>query len=75
MYKRCFTDMENRFVGESIILFAPGPTLNKFDLDAIPDGYFKCAVNGTIIHKEIRDIIDFYVWSGDIDIPEHPSRS
>merc|ERR1712096_498325 len=61
------------------ILFGPGPTLKSFlgynIIEKIDKDYLKIGVNGTIIHKEIRSILDYYIWGGDIDIPQHPTPS
>lgn len=66
--------LKNCFKNKKIVLMAPGPSLNNFQIDKIPKDYLKSAVNGVIIHKEFQDL-DFYFWAGDINIPsEKPIR-
>lgn len=66
-----FKDTE---IGKNIVLFAPGPTLNEFSFDKFPElkTYKKAGVNGVILHDNIIEDLDYYIFSGDIDIPEHP---
>lgn len=69
-----FKDIHN---GEKIVLFGTGPTLNNFSYDNYEKlrEYKKCTVNGGILHKHILDNLDIYIWSGDLDIPQHPTPS
>ena len=46
---------KNKFKNKKIFLFAPGPTLNDFDIKTIPTEYMTAGVNGVIIHKEFQD--------------------
>lgn len=65
---------KNKFKNKKIFLFAPGPTLNDFDIKTIPTEYMTAGVNGVIIHKEFQDL-DFYFWAGDLDTRQHPTPS
>ena len=57
--------------GETVLLLGTGSTLNKFK-DNFGSNVKRCAVNGVIIHPEYRENLDYFIWAGDIDIPEHP---
>lgn len=61
---------KNKYIGDKIILMAPGPTLNIFN-DNFGDNYKRCCVNGAILHEEVRKNLDIFIWCGDLDIPEH----
>ena len=56
---------------ETVLLLGPGPTLNNF-IDTFDKNIKRCCVNGVIIHPEFRENLDYYIWAGDIDIPQHP---
>lgn len=62
---------KDKFLGDEVLLFAPGPTLNIFQ-DNFGD-IKRCGVNGTILHEDIRNKLDFFIWSGDLDIPRNPN--
>ena len=62
---------KDKHLGETIVLMAPGPTLNKFK-DNLSRKFYRCCVNGVIIHENLINNLDYYIWAGDIDIPEHP---
>lgn len=62
---------KNIHCGETVLLLGSGSTLNKFK-DNFGSNVKRCAVNGVIIHPEYRDKLDYFIWAGDIDIPEHP---
>jgi hypothetical protein len=63
---------KNKFINEKVLLFAAGPTLNDFKYSDKFNNYKKCGVNGTILHKDIKDMLDIFVFCGDIDIPQNP---
>lgn len=66
-----FKDIHN---GERIILLGPGPTLNDFN-DNFDNNIKRACVNGVILHNKFINNLDYYFWSGDLDIPEHPTPS
>ena len=62
---------KDKHLGDTVILMATGPTLNNFK-DNLSENYYRCCVNGVIIHEELVKNLNYYIWSGDIDIPKHP---
>lgn len=66
-----FESLKDKHKGKTGILFATGPSLKQYKKEDFPSDYLKFAVNGVILHPEIRDTLDYYIWSSDIDIPEH----
>ena len=68
---------KDKYKNEKIVLFAPGPTLEYFSYEKYEElrEYKKCTVNGGILHKEIIEDLDIFIWAGDIDIPQHPTPS
>lgn len=68
---------KDKYKNEKVVLFAPGESFNRFSYDKYKELklYKKCCVNGAILHKEIIEDLDIYIWSGDLDIPEHPTSS
>ena len=64
---------KDKYKNEKVVLFAPGKTYNTFSYDKYKELklYKKCCVNGAILHKEIIEDLDIYIWAGDLDIPEH----
>jgi len=68
-----FRDVKNIHKNETLILFAPGPSLNEYNESKIlHKDVVYMGVNGTILHENIRNKLDYYIWSSDIDIPAHP---
>lgn len=65
---------KDKYKNEKIVLFAPGPTLNDFSYETYPElkNIKTCGINGVILDDRFIDILDFWIWSGDIDIPQHP---
>lgn len=68
---------KDKYKNEKIVLFAPGPTLNNFSYEKYPElkNVKTCAVNGVILHESFRNNLNIFIWSGDLDIPQHPTPS
>lgn len=64
----------NKHKSEHVLLMAPGPTLTDFDIDKWKTNHPNtkiCCVNGVILHKPLKELCDYVVWAGDIDVPHH----
>jgi hypothetical protein len=68
---------KDNYKNEKVVLFAPAQSYNTFSYDKYKELklYKKCCVNGSILHKEIIEDLDIYIWAGDLDIPEHSTPS
>jgi len=62
--------LKDNYKNETVLLLAPGPSLNDFK-DNFGNNIKRCCVNGAILHENIRNNLDFFIWCGDLDIPEH----
>jgi hypothetical protein len=69
-YNEHFKNIKDIHMGKTALLFASGSSLNIFE-DTFGDNVIRFAVNGVILHPEFRNNLDYYVWAGDINIPEH----
>ena len=69
---RHFRDVKDIHKKETLVIFAPGPSLNEYDeSEMFYKDVIRLGVNGTILHPRIRDSLDYFVWASDIDIPRH----
>ncbi len=66
--------LKNKYENQKVVLMAPGPSLNNFNVTTIPKKYYKSGVNGVIIHEECQDL-DLYFWSGDLNTLIHRTPS
>lgn len=63
----------NKYENQTVAIFAPGPSINKFDVK-LDKTIYRAAINAVIVHEEHRDL-DFFFWGGDLDLPCHPTPS
>ncbi len=68
---RYFLKYKNIHYGDTVILFATGETLNDFN-DNLENNAKRIGINGAIILPNIHKSIDYFIWAGDTDIPQHP---
>tara|TARA_B100001175_G_C19484940_1_gene629215 strand:+ start:28 stop:1551 length:1524 start_codon:yes stop_codon:yes gene_type:complete len=63
-------EYKNMYNGNKVLLFAPGPTLNDFSFDKYPElkNYKKCCVNGAILNNNLINIMDIWIWAGDLNL-------
>lgn len=67
-----FTNFKNKHINQTVLLFAPGSSLNKFN-DNFNNNIIRCGINGVIAHNNIVQKLNYYIWGGDLDIPVNPS--
>lgn len=60
-----FRKMKNIHLGETVVLYGPGPTLAKHKEIKLKPSFYKAAVNGTILHEDFKNNLDFYIWCGE----------